>query len=179
MAFTWASVPDVTTGSAIPLSWGTTVKGMTDLAGPLRPRCHVNRTVGSGGVVGSTAGTITTTSVVNLDNVIHDNDSMYSANAVHIRTPGLWLVTLTAEWVDNGAAGLRSVAIWESTAVRWVASETKFGLTGVSTYHSLYAMERFDATHVLQPKVGQSSGSNAYFAANSYGLAISCMLMGN
>jgi hypothetical protein len=104
---------------------------------------------------------------------------MFSANAIHIRTAGLWLLTLTAEWINNGGTGLRSCAIWETTGSRWVATEMKAGLSGVSTYHSLYALERLDTTHVLQPKVGQSSGSNTYFATNNYGLAISCILVGS
>jgi hypothetical protein len=103
---------------------------------------------------------------------------MYSGFSVHIRTPGLWLVTLTAEWIDTGSAGVRLIGIKETSGSRWIATEIKNGIIGVSTYHYLYALELFDAADVLQPFQSQTGGASTYFAPNNYGLAISCILMG-
>jgi hypothetical protein len=174
---TWTTIPTPYTGSTIATAWGTAVKAASDITGQGRPACHISRTVGSGGVIASGAGTLSAATVVNLDTAQYDNDAMFSGNAVHIRTAGTWLVMLSAEWVNTGTAGLRSCAIWESTGSRWIASESKLGSIGISTYHHLYALELFDTNDVLSPKVAQSSGTTTYFAANNYGLAINCILV--
>jgi hypothetical protein len=175
---TWPTISTPLTGTVVTSAWGNNVTTAANMAGVNRPRCRYSRTIGAGGPIGPSGGAISDLSGVGLDTVVFDNDGMAFGNRVNINTAGVWLLTLTAEWVNNGGGGNRSIEMWEGSGSRHLAPEMKVGQVGYSTYHYLTALEILDTSDYIIPRVAQSSGSNAYFYPGGYwGLCISAILV--
>jgi hypothetical protein len=170
----WTTVANPTGGAVVTAAWGSSVKDATDMLGSSRPRFRYSRE--TSGLIGNTAGTITVTNGVNLDTVIHDNDGMCYGNAVHINTPGAWMLGLSAEWLTN-PTGWRSISINDVSSGAQYAGDTipangPVGSVNSSTYQYVTALVQLAAGQILEPRVAQSSGGSLGLNTTDWGLSL-------
>lgn len=174
------NVPTVLASSGMTASWGESVKAATDQGGIYRKAARISRTVGASGPIGTTSGSIDVVNPVYMNTVLFDNDSMAFGGALHINTAGYWWLHSTAEWIQNGANGLRTTAIYEETAGLYLAPVTRWaGSLTTSTYCFSHWLGYLKADAVLWVRVAQSSGASAYLHSAWWGLSLSAVLIGD
>jgi endoglucanase len=170
---TWLTVTNVADGQVITTTWGNSVKAATDMLASFRPKFRAYRS--SGGVIGPSAGTINVTSSVNMETSLFDNNGMYSPGVITVRTPGVWMLGLSAEWLFN-ATGWRSISINKSDGT-YLAGDTvpangTVGGVNPSTYQYCTACVALTAGDILQARVAQSSGVNLALYTGNWGLSL-------
>jgi endoglucanase len=170
---TWLTVTNVSDGQAISSNWGNSVKAATDMLASHRPRFRAYRP--SGGVISTSAGTINVTATANLETSLFDNNGMYSATVITVRTSGVWMLGLSAEWLFN-ATGWRSISINKSDGT-YLAGDTvpaNGTITGInpSTYQYCTACVALTSGDILQARVAQSSGGDLALHTEVWGLSL-------
>jgi hypothetical protein len=149
------------------------------MAGISRPHARVYDATSS--AVTTSAGTVAVAAKKSMASVSQDNDGMASSGSLTIRTAGVWLLVGAAQWLSNTAAGWRTNVLVDATAGRILALDRKiaFATASDSTYMSLVTVEYLAIGAVIEMRVSQSSGANAFMDPNLWGCTLSaCILSG-